>query len=305
MKRYLPLLSALLVIVMSAAYINNACAQSQGIKEAFENVKESLDDLATAKDDQRSMELSLRIETLKKVLELSIAEAKDMRVKLLELENLEDNEEAWRISITDAMKDAIDYFKSKEQYIIDNEKTLAIDDVKTIANELKAWRNKYYLPKFSEARDYFLIQQQNKTIETARKRWQKINADVQKLEKAKVRGIKEARTMLGAAHALINEGLSLNEEARANFFTMFIESREKATSTLNASTSVIIEFPLLDATSTEAVATSTDISTSTISSESQTTTTSIRDMVKESLSKIRDAYNIYIDMSTLVRKLLK
>ncbi len=300
-----------MVMAMSASPVMRVHAQSQGVQKAFESVKESLDNLVTAKDDRQPMELSLRIETLRKVIDLSLAEAKDTRVKLLELENLKGDEEVWRDISADTMKDAMDYFQSQEQYLDDNEKTLTVDDVKNAAKDFKDWRDKNYLPTFSAVRDYFLVNQQDKTIETARKRWQKIDADVQKLEKAKVKGIKDARAMLVAADKLITESAESNKNARVLFFSTFIEraTTTEATSTAtstNENTTSTITMLLLSTTSTDTLATSTDAtSTEAKATSTQPTALSIRDTVKQSLSKVRDAYNVYIEMSTLVRKLLK
>jgi len=115
MKRYVSI-TLLVAFAMSASPALRAHAQSQGVQKAFESVKESLDNLVTAKDDRQPMELSLRIETLRKVLDLSLAEAKDTRVKLLELESLKGNEEVWRDTSADTMKDALDYLQSQKQY---------------------------------------------------------------------------------------------------------------------------------------------------------------------------------------------
>lgn len=311
MKRYVSI-TLLVALAMSAAPVARVHAQSQGVQKAFESVKESLDSLVTAKDDRQPMELSLRIETLRKVLDLSLAEAKDTRVKLLELENLKGNEAVWRDISADTMKDALDYFQSQKQYLDDNEKTLAIDEVKGVAKDFKDWRDKNYLPTFSAVRDYFLVNQQDKTIETARKRWQKIDADVQKLEKAKVKGIKDARAMLVSADKLIAESATFNKDARALFFSAFINTIVKtasttATSTDNTASSTATEL-IFAASSTDSRATSTESSASSTDEKATSTVSaavSVRDTVKQSLSRIRDAYNVYIDMSALVRKLLK
>lgn len=312
MKKYVSAFTLLVVIAASATPALRVHAQSQGVQKAFESVKESLDNLVTAKDDRQPMELTLRIETLKKVLNLSLTEAKDTRIKLIELENLKGNEEAWRDIAVDTMKDAADYFSSQEQYINDNEKIFTVDDVKSAAKDFKDWRDKNYLPAFSAIRDYFLINQQDKTIETARKRWQKINADVQRLEKARVRGIKDARAMLIAADKTLTESAALNKNARVLFFRTFIEGATSAAATSTATstdenTTSTVTMLVLATTSTDIAATSTDATTSTkaITSSTQPLALSIRDTVKQSLSKVRDAYNVYIEMSTLVRKLLK
>ncbi len=317
MKRFLPLFAILVAITLGASRVSFVHAQSTGVQKAFESVKESLDSLVSAKDERQPTELSLRIETFRKVLDLSLAEAKDTRVKLLELEDLKGGEEAWRDISADTMKDAADYLQTQEQYLDDNEKTLSVDDVKSLAKDFKDWREKNYLPTFSAVRDYFLVMQQAKTIDTAKKRWQKIDADVARLEKARIKKIASAREMLTSAEKVITESEKLNDNARTLFFATYIpETTSTATSSAETSTSTAVKLHALTILASDTATSSTADNASTTATSTATSTDaadvpgqvlppSVRDEVKSSLSKIRDAYNIFIDMSTLVRKLLK
>lgn len=296
----------LAAITVSTVYGTPAHAQSPGVQKALENVKESLDSLVTAKDEQEPMELPLRIATLKKVIDLSLAEAKDARIKLLELEHLKGEEEAWRVAAASSTKEAVDRFQSQLQSLEEREKTLSVDDVRKAAKEFKAWRDEHYLPALTSIQDYFLINQQDKTIETAHKRWQKIDADVRKLEKAKIKGIKEARELLAAADEAVSASATLNKTARELFFSAYIEKTASTTASFTNATSTARE-----ATSSEAQPMSVNTltpdatSTGTSTHDEPPAPPSIRTIVKESLAKVRDAYAIYIDMSSLVKKLLK
>lgn len=308
------LIAALLLPVAAPVH-----AQSESMQKALESVKGTLDDLVAAKDEQKPVELGLRIEALKKAINLSAAEAKELRVKLIAIEDLDAKTDAWREIMADQMKKAAEYALGEGKAIETNEKEMTLAEVKDIAARFKAWRESSYLPVVGQVRDYFLIAQEEKTIETAKSRWQKIDSDIKKLEKAKIKNIESVRKMLTNADFLIAEGEAMNQEAWTSFVDVYIS---RTTSTAATSTDS-------NATTTETSATSTDSNATTtvqenpITLESSTSSSplasstdakdepvplpppSIRDLVHGSLSKIKDAYKVFIDMSNVVRKLLK
>jgi hypothetical protein len=272
-----------------------------------------VDTLVSAKDEQQPMELSLRVETLKKVLTLSLAEAKDAKIKLLDFTNLTGDEKHWQEEAIVSLASSTQYFEEVQNSIIDAEKPLTLDEVKTIAKELKEWRDAYYVPTLTMVRDYLLIDQQEKTIETASKRAERINVDIMKLEKAKIKNISKARAMLVNANTLISNSEKSIASARALFVNTFISpatttatsSQEKASSTetlIKSTELATSSTKSADASSTEAVSTSTSTSTE---KAAVVLPTSIRDYVKDSLMKVRESYVVFIEMSNFVRELLK
>ncbi|MFA6365428.1 MAG: hypothetical protein WCW78_03435 [Candidatus Paceibacterota bacterium] len=290
-------------------------AQSEGVQKALENVKDKLDNLVTAKDEKQPMELGLRIETLKKVIDLSITEAKDTRVKLLSLEDLEKNTTLWRDVIAEEMKKDAEYAAGIKKDIENNEKTFTITDVKETAKRFKDWRDTSYLPAVNQIRDYFLTAQEDKTIQTTKTRWQKIDEDIKKLEKAKVKNIESARKLLKNADFLIAESESLNQEAKTLFedryITPVVIKETTSTESISTSTEELI-FQEKKGTKSDLLETNTATSSSYISSSTDANDessplppASIRDLVTGSLSKIKDTYKVFIEMSNLVRKLLK
>ncbi|MFA6407503.1 MAG: hypothetical protein WCV80_02235 [Candidatus Paceibacterota bacterium] len=303
-------LTLLTTLVLPSTH--SAFAQSEGVQKALENVKDKLDSLVTAKDEKQPMELGLRIETLKKVIDLSIAEAKDMRVKLLSLEDLEKNATVWRDGMAEEMRKNAEYATGIKKIIESNEKSFSITDVKDTAKTFKEWRDATYLPALNQIRDYFLTMQEDKTIQTAKTRWQKIDEDIKKLEKAKVKNIESVRKLLKNADFLIAESESLNQEAKTLFVDRYMVSTStEATSTKSMSTStdelLFQEKKEAESSSLIETATSSQISSSTDANDKNISlpSASIRDLVNESLSKIKDTYKVFIEMSNLVRKLLR
>lgn len=275
-------------------------AQTTGIQKVLESAKQTIDDFVSAKDDQQSMELPLRIKTLEQAMSLSIEEAKDLRDKLNDLDNLGNDEKAWRNEKVKEIKVAITYFESSEKKVEDESDTLSEADTKKAAENFKQWRNDNYLPVLNEVQNYFLIAQQDKTIQTTKKRWQKIDGDIKRLEKAKVKKIDSARKLLTDADGLIEESDTLNQSAKAIFFDTFI-TPTTSTATSSNSTNSTSSDTKISSLSEDINTTSTD----TVSGSADTQPKSIEDLVTDSLSKIKETYKIFIDMSSLVRKLLK
>ena len=295
MKKLTSILAFITLITVSASTPSFAFAQSSGVQKALENAKETLDNLVTAKDDKQPEELSLRIKTLEQAFDLSIVEVKDARTKLDGLNDLEKNEAVWRDEKLQELEAATNYFETQKGDIEDNRADITAAEVKKIAEDFKTWRDENYLPTLNEVHDYFLIDQQTKTIEKAKTRWQKIDEDVKKLEKSKVKNIAAARKLLKNANALIAESQSINDDARTMFFDTFINV---STSTATSSDEATIKIE----TKTEA---KTIVDATSTAAGEIPQPESIRDLVKDSSSKIRDAYKIFIDMSSLVRRLLK
>ncbi len=298
MKKNTSILIAYLALVSIVIVPFRVSAQTTGIQKVLESAKQTIDDFVSAKDDQQSMELPLRIKTLEQAISLSIEEAKDLRDKLNDLDNLGTDEKTWRNEKIKEIKVAITYFESAKKKIADQSDTLTEAKAKAAAENFKQWRSEHYLPVLNEVQNYFLIIQQDKTIQTTKTRWQKIDGDIKRLEKAKVKKIDSARKLLTDANGLIEESDTLNQSAKAIFFNAFI--------TPTTSTATSSDSENATSSDTKMSSLSEDITTSTEAVESvDTEPKSIEDLVTDSLSKIKETYKIFIDMSSLVRKLLK
>jgi len=252
-------------------------------QNAVDTVKAAINDLVSAKDDKKPTEAPLRIDTLKKAVTLAIDEAKDMRLKLLGLEDLSEEYEMWRdarASTSKEMIDVLDAFK-KELATIEKSDGDTDEQVKTLGMKIKSWREDEYLPFSDEIHDYFFIVEEYKTIDTAKSRSEKIEADVIKLEK-KRKKTDDLKKLLEKANNVIGESVSLNNQASELFEKTYFLKKE-AEQTVSSTTQAI---------------------------EQETNLTiappkSIRDLVKDSSNKVRDSYKIFIEMSNLVRRLLK
>jgi|GEM_PF-1357920 len=257
-----------------------------------ETVKEAINDLVSAKDEKRQTETPIRLDTLKKAVSLAIDEAKDLRVKLIGLDNLSSDYETWKIKKSDEMKNMIetlDVFKEKHEEIEKSEE-ITDEQIKKLGEEIKNWRKEIYLPLSNEIQNYFLTVEEDKTIEVAENRSNKIEADVTKLEKRK-KNTAALKKLLEKADTEITTAKKINKEAKALFEDLYFPKPIPSTT----STITIVD-KKIEATSTII---ETDEGAVIIQPKS------VRDLVKDSSDKVRSSYKIFIEMSNLVRKLLK
>lgn len=235
---------------------------------------ESIEDLINVKDENAES-LAFRIQTLKQVIELSISEAKELKIKILTLEDakrpldkLNEEESAWRQDQIEKLNAAIKYYENQQKLLAEQD-PITLEWIKEEAQTLKKWRENNFLPLADSIIDFLLIQQEQRAIETTQERLKKITRDLQSLKKKGVRNLKPLFDLLTKAETLIKKSIELNEQAAVLFWNN--QNPETVTSTEPIE---LIPPPL------------------------------VRDLVRDSLNKIREAYQIFIEMSSLVRKLL-
>lgn len=267
--------------------------QSSNIQKAFESVKGQVDNLVSAKDENNTNELALRIETFKKVIELSLTEAKDLKVKLLGFDFTEEEMSLWQKNMIEKLNAAVKYYEEQKQSFDDKEKAIDLETIKTAAQEFKNWREENYLGASNQINDFLLISEESQAVRTTKKRFQKISDDVQKIQRTKIRN--ELNKFLSRADGLVKEGEQMNKDAENLFREKYIVIPEEKTVVSTSSASENIEIKNTSTTNVEPEATSTDI----------IPTLSIKDLVKGSLVNLKGAYQIFIEMSNYVRKLLK
>lgn len=282
----------ILFSLLSGAYLSTpARAQSNTTKGALEDVKESVTTLINAKDEENPNDIVFRIETFKKVINFSIAEAKDLKIKLfgVDLKKVGTSTIAWKNRIMKNLDDTIEYYDSEMSFIKEREATMTLAEIKARAESFKEWRENKYAPTADEINNYFLIEQQKQALETTKKRADKIRIDIEKLKKARIKTL-DLEKLFSKTDTLIKDAYELNDKAVLLFY------RTKILQLPQSEDGVILSEIIEEATST---------TTSTIVNEvEKNPQLSIKNLVKESFAKVKNVYQIFIDMSNVVRKLL-
>lgn len=320
MRKCLSILIATAVL-FSLTQIFSANAQSTAAQKALEEVKDSVGTLIGAKDENNPIEIGLRIETFKKILDFSITETKDLKLKLLSYDEFSASTSTATSSLSDWGKYSIGklnnflaYYDGQKTEIEKSASSITLENIKTRAEDFKKWREESYLPVIDEITNFLLIEQQDNAIETAENRWQKVSSDVTKLKKIKFRKINDLEKLLKTAGESIEKAKTLNKEAKELFKKIYLSAKDnivEESATSSATSTPPISSDNNDITQQNKEPAAKKNITEMIQEEREENAEptavvqpSIRDLVKESLTKVRGAYQSFIEMSNLVRKLL-
>lgn len=266
-------------------------AQSENPAEkVIQGVKETVGALIDAKDKNDPKEPEIKIETYKKVLDLALADAKDMKIKLLAYdvsENPTGTIAQWQKDRITDLNNAIKRYE-KEQTAVSGD--ISASDVKILAENLKKWREDTYAPLTEEVQGFLLIQQQQKSLNTAENRLEKVRADVVKLKKAKFKKIKTVEEKFQKASDIIAAADNQLHDANKLFTKKYLLEYMDDTDAQK-----IALLKEIKEEKTKKKTDATDVSTS------PSQPSSIKDLIDSSFAKVKDAYQIFIEMSGLVR----
>ncbi|OGG38491.1 hypothetical protein A3I34_01765 [Candidatus Jorgensenbacteria bacterium RIFCSPLOWO2_02_FULL_45_12] len=296
-----------------------ASAESNAAQKALEGIKESVDTLVNAKDENNPNEMAFRVEALKKVIDFSEVETKELKVKLFssfEEPHASGTIEMWQDSVISRLNDALTRYETEKKSIEDIGENATKDDIKQKAEGLKAWRDETYMPLANEVNDFLMVHKQKKSIETANARLEKIRGDVSKLEKAfSVKKVEPLASKLNQANEILSEASALAEEASSafknNYLLVFENNNENNSSSTQAGDEINTEAKENNQNSTTTITDSEEVAASLDAPQNVSSSTeaeiklqpSIKDLVRESLAKVKEAYQIFIEMSGFVRKL--
>ncbi|MFH0806589.1 MAG: hypothetical protein V1885_02605 [Candidatus Brennerbacteria bacterium] len=273
-----------------------AHAQTPTVQKAFEEVKTKLDDLISAKDENLADDFALRIQAFKKVVKFSAEEAKTLKVKLLATELKGADKKtltAWKTRVESSLADAETYYEETLDALTTTTSAFNLKDIKTLASSFKEWRETSFAPIANDVEGLLLVAGQKKALEVAEARLGKIENDVKKLERAKVKGAEKLATLFAKAETHFNDASTAYARGEALFITLITPS-------------ILPEE--MDATSTVPVATSTEpttTSTEAFPKKEPILPPTIRDEIRASLEAVRQTYQAFIEMSVEVKKILK
>ncbi|MDP3725456.1 MAG: hypothetical protein Q8R20_03250 [Nanoarchaeota archaeon] len=280
-------------------------AQSKSVQKAVQKVETSVDGLVTARDENISNDLGLRIDAFKKVIDLSLSEAKDLQIRALLIEKDPKEMALWRDAVLAKIEEAIRHFELLKKKGVAHIKDLQA--VKTEAEGFRDWREINYTPALQAVNDYSSIKRARDIIAIAKERAQKIAKDMAKLGKSGTQAM-ELQSRLMKAGARITEGEKHIKAGKEIFWTLYILPITASSSPTSSSTTyVVVEeeassstTPLLapQTTSTNTTATSS----SSLFPEAEPLPLSIKDLVRSSFDEVKGAYQIFIEMSGFVRK---
>ncbi|OGG43242.1 hypothetical protein A3G50_01150 [Candidatus Jorgensenbacteria bacterium RIFCSPLOWO2_12_FULL_42_11] len=316
--KYLALISTASLMTASFALADQQQASLQSsfdkIKESVQEVKEGTKDLITAKEqenlspeEKEKEELNLRLQVFDKIINLSIQETEDTISQLKTLNNLNEKTLSLQERLIKEFEGFLGFYDEQKKGL-EKPEEISLLKIKETAQSFKDWREAIYLPELKMTANFLLINRQKITIEMTENRFKKIALDVKKLKKINFKGVEELGKYLDLAANSLKEAKGFRQKAEDDFWLIMATSTGATTASIAASSTFIGNLTINIATSTEEItapienASSTGVSAPPISTENQFL--SIKSLIGESLNKIKEAYQIFIEMSNFVKKLL-
>lgn len=284
MKNIFIFLSAFILLAGSAR------AETTPVEKALEGVKQTVDDLVSAKDEKTPQELPLRIQAFRKVLDLAIAEAKDLKVRLLSEETEDSKLSALREELIKKISEALKNYEERAKKFSLLERDLNLEDIRLIAEDFQKNRESNFSVATQTAHDFLASRQIGRVLEIARARYDKIETDLKKM--GKNRTTDNLNSLLKKAKKNLESAEKNSRLASERFEQEYLLPKKSAAESEAPATASIMA-------ATEESATSTPTSTAAIS---PVFPPSIRDLVQESLTSVKDTYQVFIEMSAVVRK---
>jgi hypothetical protein len=286
----------ILIFATIAVLFSGTTVFAQGenpAEKVIQGVKDTVGALIDAKDKNDPKEPEIKIETYKKVLDLALTDAKDMKLKLLSYDVSEKPTGTIALWQKDRLSDINNAIKryEKEQTAV-NVENISGDDVKALAESLKKWREETYTPLTDEIQAFILINQQRKSLDTAESRLEKVRGDVAKLKKAKFKKIKTVEERFQKASDLIATAGTQFDTAEKLFTKNYLLDYMSDTDSQKiALVKEIKEEKTNKEKKVDSVAPST----------SPSQPVSIKDLIDTSFARVKDAYQVFIEMSNLVK----
>ncbi|MFH1188589.1 MAG: hypothetical protein V1652_01960 [bacterium] len=265
------------------------------IKTAVTPVETSLNTLITIRDNDKlpakekeEQELVARKEVLKEALTLSIDETNNLLDSLNKLSEFkkDSQESGMRNAFTGMLQSYIAYY---EQQLEKADKLATIADIKTLAQEIKTYRETIHNPNVQHIVDFILLSRDESIIEIAKVRFGKIVSDIRKLERNSFIEYGTFDESLNTANAFIIKAESLHKQAKDILFA-------EPSAITSTATTIKLEQQTIATTSE-----GNDV----IAIDSETPEEiSVRDIIMTSFDNIKSAYSIFITISKNARSLL-
>ncbi|MFA5052691.1 MAG: hypothetical protein WC565_01380 [Parcubacteria group bacterium] len=217
-----PVIISLLAVFPVLAF--PCVSHASELSSATENLSSSTTELIEAKDSAAANvlspeeELASRKKVVADALSLSLKEVEAARTKLNSANIEEESDLATiRSSILEWLDLEEKYFKEAEDELTSDD--LNLEEVKSLAKDVKAHRDESYNDNLTDALNFIFVLETSKLTDTANERWVRINDDLQKIEKAGlikkdlfVSEMAEARKMIDGARALVERSFTIIRE---------------------------------------------------------------------------------------------
>ncbi|MDI6734249.1 MAG: hypothetical protein QMD50_02005 [Patescibacteria group bacterium] len=212
------------------------------------------------------------------ILDSSKTEINELKERISDLQLESDDWKKTRDNFINRLSEYRQYYNDLENKITGENTT--IDEIKSIAKELKEWREKEYTPRLKEISNMILIFESENFLKTAKNRLDKVLLDLKKLEKQKFVKIDSLKFYYLQSSQKFKNAKELNENAKSLFYNSLNSIDDKKTS------------------SNDKVTANTGAPTDTSEKSSKITDQeSIKNILKNSLKELKATYELFFQMN--------
>lgn len=178
-----------------------------------DNTKSVLREVVEIKES-RVDSIKSRKTAILKIIELSVSEVNDLIKQLSSLKRLD----VEYLKIRNQMLALLEsYLKYLDALSTKLEKAETLEEIASLANEFKAWRENHYNVGLKKIINFVLVFQEKATLKTANARFDKIASDLNKLRSSKIIKTEQLLVLLNEAADHLKEAQLLNDQAQLLF----------------------------------------------------------------------------------------
>lgn len=250
--------------------------------------QESSDTFLAISDDETLSEEE-RFAKAKEGIILALTLANEKVAELtLSLENREFDENGRENELKNSFLESLSEYGLYYSTTLEGAETLTtLEDTQTLAQEVKDYRDTIYSPEVENIVQFILVFYSEDVINIASERFEKISEDIETLESLGLIEKDKFNNQLGDVSSLLEEASNLRNEAKDMILAAPHNEDEAITTdeVIEASTTAEMEIP----TGTE-----TDVDEENI----------ITDTIKKSLNDVKAVYEIFLEISGVVKETL-
>lgn len=274
-SRILLLISSFAIALLGGLFATTPNTQAAELPTAFINTAIAKEEDVLTADQRKAI--------LGEIISSSQSEIENLTDALNDLKL----DEAWAIArdhFIATLATSSEYYTGLETRL--NKEDVSLDEIKSIAADLKAWRETTYSPALKEAGNLILIFQTATVHSVVQLRSVKIGNDIKKLDRQKLVNTDVLKKYLTQAEHSIKNAKTLTNKAKDIYFIESVaplQPKQKALLKSATSTADEILPPSEETPSTDP--------------QDQ-----VRDLAKESIKELKTAYELFFKMNDRIRK---
>ena len=275
----------ILAFALVMASVTPSIASASTLPDARQNLNESVNRLIEARDSDSENNLSEqnnitnRKKVISDVLTLSRQEIESVRTRL-NTAHIDKESQLWTVR-----KIILQWLDSEEKYFKEIEdrlsEELSLNEVKDLAREIQNHRNEKYNANLANALDFIFALRTLRLTDIASNRWDRINSDLQRIERAGLIRVNLFTPEMSEARAMIDKARLLVEKSLVQIENIYLPTPEEKPT------------PLV-----------TEVSDDTTIENKQIAPT-VRELCETAIDNLKTGYDAFVRISVAVRRLLR